>query len=224
MKSPAHQDRAGRRRWLSLTLAGVVGASLLAAALSLCVAVLPQRLYPPLSNADLTGLSPADQAARREGRDRLQNDARTTLLQGLAALLVLGGAGIGAAVTLRQVRIGREQLEHARQQASAATTAPTNNSSSPANRRSVATSVCVSRSPWPRKARSPTGSPALSTNRPARSRSARRPPGRNLRPGTHRARLPNPPAGCSRDPHRVHPQPRTVAAPLARPIPRRCAY
>jgi hypothetical protein len=92
MKSPAHQDRAGRRRWLSLTLAGVVGASLLAAALSLCVAVLPQRLYPPLSNADLTGLSSADQAVRREGRDRLQNDARTTLLQGLAALLVFGGA------------------------------------------------------------------------------------------------------------------------------------
>jgi hypothetical protein len=35
------------------------------------------------------------------------------LLQALAALLVLGGAGIGAAVTLRQVRIGREQLEQA---------------------------------------------------------------------------------------------------------------
>jgi hypothetical protein len=100
-----------------LTLAVVVGATLLAAALWLCVAVLPQRLYPPLSDADLTGLSPADQAARHEGRDRLQNDVRTTLLRGLAALLVLGGAGIGAAVTLRQVRIGREQLEHARQQA-----------------------------------------------------------------------------------------------------------
>jgi len=48
----------------------------------LCVAVLPQRVYPPLSNADLAGLSRPDQAARREGRDKLQDDARTTLLQG----------------------------------------------------------------------------------------------------------------------------------------------
>jgi Pentapeptide repeats (8 copies) len=102
---------------LSRTLAGIAVVAVLAAALLLCVWVLPHRWYPPLSNADLPGLSPADQAARREGRDRLQNDARTTLLQGLAGLLVLVGAGIGAGVTLRQVRIGREQLEHARQQA-----------------------------------------------------------------------------------------------------------
>jgi hypothetical protein len=117
MRPPTSQDNPGRRRWLSLALVGVAGVVLLAAALWLFVAVLPQRLYPPLSNAELAGLSPADQAARREGRDKLQNDARTTLLQGLAALLVLSGAGIGAAVTLRQVRISQEQLEHARQQA-----------------------------------------------------------------------------------------------------------
>src|SRR5512133_950244 len=146
MKSPTHQDRASRRRWLSLTLAVVVGATLLAAALWLCVAVLPQRLYPPLSDADLTGLSPADQAARHEGRDRLQNDVRTTLLQGLAALLVLGGAGMAP-----RSPCGRS--------VSAASS-----SSTPVSRPSVATSVCVSRSPSPRKARSPTGSPALSTN------------------------------------------------------------
>jgi hypothetical protein len=101
--SPTSQDRKGRLRWLNWTLAGIAGAALLAIALWLCVAVLPQRLYPPLSNADLAGLSPADRAARREGRDKLQSDARTTLLQALAALLVLGGAGIGATVTLRQV-------------------------------------------------------------------------------------------------------------------------
>ncbi|HZD69693.1 MAG TPA: pentapeptide repeat-containing protein [Actinomycetes bacterium] len=100
-----------------MTLAGIAGTALLVIALWLCVAVLPQRLYPPLSNADLAGLSPADQAARREGRAKVQNDARTSLLQALAALLVLSGAGIGAAVTLRQVRIGREQLEQAREQA-----------------------------------------------------------------------------------------------------------
>ena len=116
MRSPS-QDHMGQPRWLNWALASVVAILLLAAALWLCVVVLPRYLYPTLSNADLAGLSPADRAARREGRDKLQNDARTTLLQGLAALLVLGGAGIGAAVTLRQVRIGREQLEQARQQA-----------------------------------------------------------------------------------------------------------
>jgi Pentapeptide repeats (8 copies) len=116
MRSPASQEGTNGRPWFNWTLAGVATAALVAVALWLCIAVLPQHLYPPLSNADLAGLSPADQAARREGRDKLQNDARTTLLQGLAALLVLGGAGIGAAVTLRQVRIGREQLEQARQQ------------------------------------------------------------------------------------------------------------
>ena len=117
MSQPTSQDPAGRRRWLSWALVGVAGAALLAAALWLCVVVLPQRLYPPLSKADLAGLSPADQGARREGRAKIQNDARTTLLQGLAALLVLSGAGIGATVTLRQVRIGREQLKQAREQA-----------------------------------------------------------------------------------------------------------
>src|SRR6266511_1617166 len=117
MRSPASQDRTGRRRWLSWTLAGVVGAALLAVALWLCVWVLPQRWYPPLSNADLVGLSPADQAARREGRDKLHNDARSTLLQGLAGVLVLVGAGFGGTVALRQVRIGLEQLEQARRQA-----------------------------------------------------------------------------------------------------------
>jgi uncharacterized protein YjbI with pentapeptide repeats len=117
MRSPTSQDRTNRRRRLGWTLAGIAGAALLATALWLCVAVLPQRLYPSLSNADLAGLSPADQAARREGRDKPQNDARTTLLQALAALLVLSGAGIGATVTLRQVRTSREQLELAREEA-----------------------------------------------------------------------------------------------------------
>jgi hypothetical protein len=115
MRSPASQDRTSQRRWLGWAAVGVAGAALLAAALWLCVTVVPQRLYPSLSNADLAGLSPADWAARREGRDKLQNDARTTLLQSLAALHVLSGAGIGAAVTLRQVRIGREQLAVAQQ-------------------------------------------------------------------------------------------------------------
>lgn len=80
MRSPTSQDRMGRRRWLRWTLAGVAGAALLATALWLCVAVLPQRLYPPLSDAYLARLSPADQAARREERAKIQNDARTSLI------------------------------------------------------------------------------------------------------------------------------------------------
>jgi uncharacterized protein YjbI with pentapeptide repeats len=113
----ADQGRTGWRRRLGWSLAGVAGVALLATALWICIAVLPQLLYPPLSNADLSELSAADQAARREGRAKVQNDARTTLLQGLAALLVLGGAGITAAVTLRQVRISRQQLKQAREDA-----------------------------------------------------------------------------------------------------------
>ena len=42
--------------------------------------------------------------------DRLQavNDVRATLLQGLAAVVALGGVGLGAVVTLRQIRVTRE--------------------------------------------------------------------------------------------------------------------
>jgi MFS family permease len=164
MRSPTSPDRTGRRRWLGWTLAGVVGTALVAGALWLCVALLPQRLYPPLSKADLAGLSPADQAARREGRDKLQNDARTTLLQGLAALLVL--AALGSALRSpcgRSVSAASSSSRPASRR-SAATIAPANNSNSPASRPSAATNVSVSRSQSPRKARSPSGSPAPSTS------------------------------------------------------------
>jgi hypothetical protein len=42
--------------------------------------------------------------------DRLQavNDVRVTLLQGLAAVVALGGVGLGAVMTLRQIRVNRE--------------------------------------------------------------------------------------------------------------------
>jgi len=36
------------------------------------------------------------------------NDVRATLLQGLAALVALGGIGLGAVMTLRQIRVNRE--------------------------------------------------------------------------------------------------------------------
>jgi pentapeptide repeat protein len=42
--------------------------------------------------------------------DRLKavNDVRATLLQGLAAVVALGGVGLGAVMTLRQIRVNRE--------------------------------------------------------------------------------------------------------------------
>jgi hypothetical protein len=60
MNSPTSQDRTSRRRWLSWTLVGVAGAALLAVALWLCVAVVPQRLYPPSRGAGETRSTAAD--------------------------------------------------------------------------------------------------------------------------------------------------------------------
>lgn len=52
----------------------------------------------------------ASGGSRLSAVDRLKaiNDVRGTLLQGLAALVALGGVALGAAVTLRQIRVSRE--------------------------------------------------------------------------------------------------------------------
>jgi hypothetical protein len=68
-----------------------------------CVFWLPKHMYPSLTATDLRGVSGPDKVQDLKAeRLKLQNDARTTLLQGLAAVVVLIGAGIGASVTLRQ--------------------------------------------------------------------------------------------------------------------------
>jgi hypothetical protein len=113
---PYQQPQQRRRRAAGWVLTVLAGLGLLGLALWLCVVVLPARLYPPLTNQDLAGLSPAERAERVEGQRTLQNDARTTLLQGLGAVLVLAGASLGTAVAMRQVRVSRDQLEQARQQ------------------------------------------------------------------------------------------------------------
>jgi uncharacterized protein YjbI with pentapeptide repeats len=62
-------------------------------------------LYPSLSGADLSGV--ADTRTRielQQAQAKLQNDARSALLQGFAGLLVV----IGALATWRQVNISRE--------------------------------------------------------------------------------------------------------------------
>jgi hypothetical protein len=88
-----------------------------------CVLWVPRWLYPSLTDDDLRGVRTAKNvpdAAKvqelRGARLKLQNDARTTLLQGLGAVLLLTGAGIGAAVTLRQIRVSQGQLQATREQ------------------------------------------------------------------------------------------------------------
>jgi uncharacterized protein YjbI with pentapeptide repeats len=66
----------------------------------------PRLLVPPASLRDVT-----DAAKRHELQDsrlKLQNDVRTTLLQGLGGLAVL----VGAFFTYRQVQTNRRQLDH----------------------------------------------------------------------------------------------------------------
>jgi hypothetical protein len=74
-----------------------------------CVFILPQRIYPNLTEAALANVKDAkDRVQIRESRLKLQNDARTTLLQGVGGLLVLIGASAGVAVSLREISLGRE--------------------------------------------------------------------------------------------------------------------
>jgi uncharacterized protein YjbI with pentapeptide repeats len=106
---PADDDntKARQRRRLVWRLAGagLLVLGLLVVLLLACVLWIPKWLYPPLTGTDLRGVSDAAKVHELRGaRLKLQNDARTTLLQGLGAVLVLTGAGIGASVTLRQIR------------------------------------------------------------------------------------------------------------------------
>jgi uncharacterized protein YjbI with pentapeptide repeats len=111
---PADDDaKAQERRRLDWRLAGagLLVLGLLVILLLACVLWIPRWLYPPLTETDLQGVSDAARVQELNGaRLKLQNDARTTLLQGLGAVLVLTGAGIGASITLRQVRATRDQI------------------------------------------------------------------------------------------------------------------
>jgi hypothetical protein len=79
-----------------------------------CVLVVPRWLHPPLSAADLRDITSADKRVElQQAQAKLESDARATLLQGAAGLLLV----LGAAATWRQLGISREQLEVVRQQA-----------------------------------------------------------------------------------------------------------
>ena len=69
----------------------------------------PKLLVPTLSAASLRDVpDPARRHELQNDRIKLQNDVRTTLLQGLGGMVVL----LGAYYTARQVRVSREQLQH----------------------------------------------------------------------------------------------------------------
>jgi hypothetical protein len=85
--------------WL-IALAIVVAVALLG-----CVLVFPRLLHPPLSAAQLQGVTSADKRIElQQAQAKLQNDARATLLQGAAGLLLV----IGAIATWWQLQISRE--------------------------------------------------------------------------------------------------------------------
>jgi hypothetical protein len=113
---PAEDDNAKaqqrRRIILSLVGAGLLVLGLLVILLLACVLWIPRSLYPSLTETDLRDVTDAAKVQElKDARLKLQNDARTTLLQGLAAVLVLTGATGGVWATLRQVRASRDQLK-----------------------------------------------------------------------------------------------------------------
>lgn len=75
--------------------------------LYLCVIKLPAQLYPPLTQSDLNGIPNAnDKVMLQEARLQLQNNARGTLLQGLAATFFVVTAYLG----WQQLQNSRRQL------------------------------------------------------------------------------------------------------------------
>jgi hypothetical protein len=94
------QRQTGENWMLGLTLAASVALGLLLA----CVLVFPRLLYPPLPDRELTTLVPSERVTAQQAQDKLQNDARTTLLQGLGGTAVL----LGVYFTFRQLRIARQ--------------------------------------------------------------------------------------------------------------------
>jgi Pentapeptide repeats (8 copies) len=89
----------------------VLAVTLAAAVVVWLILVAPRLLVPATSPADLRDVPDAAKWQARDSRIRLQNDARTTLLQGLGGLAVL----LAAFYTYQQVQTGRRQLHLAQQ-------------------------------------------------------------------------------------------------------------
>jgi uncharacterized protein YjbI with pentapeptide repeats len=90
-----------------LALGVVVGVGLLAA----WVLVVPRRVAPPVTPAELMPLKDArDRLEVRDVRAKLRNDVRTTAVQGVVGLAVLAGAVLG----FRQLTEDRQQADATR--------------------------------------------------------------------------------------------------------------
>lgn len=69
------------------------------------IIMIPRLLYPPLSATALRGVADARERVQlQQAQSQLANDARSSMLQGIAGLLVV----VGAAAAWRQVHITRE--------------------------------------------------------------------------------------------------------------------
>jgi hypothetical protein len=103
---PSLED--GRRTRIALVKRRVLWflvAALVTVVIITVVYVLPRLLYPRLSNAELRGVASAETRIQlQQAQSRLQNDARSTLLQATAGLLLAAGA----VATWRQVQVNRE--------------------------------------------------------------------------------------------------------------------
>lgn len=67
--------------------------------------LIPQALYPPLSDSELQAVSSAEMCIQlQQAQSQLQNGARSSLLQSMAGLLVIARA----VATWRQVQVNRD--------------------------------------------------------------------------------------------------------------------
>ena len=82
-----------------------IAAGLVLLVLLASVLVIPQRLHPSLSWAELQGVASAERRIElQQAQAKLQNEVRTTLLQATVGLLLIAGA----VATWRQLQISRE--------------------------------------------------------------------------------------------------------------------
>jgi uncharacterized protein YjbI with pentapeptide repeats len=92
-----------------LVTLGVIGWLVLALA---SVLIIPGLLHPLLPASELQRVNPDQQLQHQQEQRKLQNEARTALIQGLVGLLALSGAAIGTSVAWRQLQDNRRHQQH----------------------------------------------------------------------------------------------------------------
>jgi hypothetical protein len=103
-----------RGSWVRWPLLAVVVGGLVLG----CVLVFPRLLYPPLTTTELQARGvrdPKDQVQLQDGRLKLQNDVRTTLLQALGGAVVAAGAYVTWKQLQHNIQSSREAHDLERQ-------------------------------------------------------------------------------------------------------------